>query len=138
MDDVVLGGRDLEEDEPVLGRDEAVDRDHTVRIPVLPVELPALDADPKIACLRLVLERDPGQLVEGEGDDEEEDHDRDERPRDLQLRRTVDLRPLDGAGASPAPIADDEDRQRHRDRQQHEGGPEGDEPVEVRDPLGVR
>jgi hypothetical protein len=138
VDDVALRRRDLEDDETVLRRPEAIDGDHAVGIPVLPVELAALDSDPQVTGPRLVLEGDSRELVEGERRDDQEDHDWHERPADLQARRAVDLGALDRPVAATAAVADDEQRQGHGDGQEHDRRPEGDEPVEIRDAFGVR
>ena len=89
----------------------------------LPVELVRDHVD--LQRVRLVGARRvevAGEVDEDEGRDEREQHDRDDRPGGLELRRAVDVGPVDGARASAAAEADDEDDERALDEHEDPGG----------------
>ncbi len=82
MNDVVVRRRYLEPNRNAGGRAHRVDRDHSVRVLVLPVELAADDPNLEALALRSGGRniRDSRELDEDERSDEEEDDDRADRP----------------------------------------------------------
>src|SRR5919108_4409005 len=113
---------DVDLDHPSDRDVELVDRDRTVRIGELPIELVRVDPDLERATLGLRLGHvlDPRQLVEDEGSYGGEDQDGDAGPDQLELRRAVDLWPLFAARPVAAAVLVDEPDERaldeHEDR----------------------
>ena len=128
VDDVVVRCGHLERDRDAGGSAHRVDRDHAVRVLVLPVELASHDPDLEPLTLgsrgRHVL--DARKLDEHERGDREQDDHGERRPGELELGRAVDRRALLEPGSAPAPVPDDEreqqaldedeDRERRRSR----------------------
>src|SRR5581483_2390962 len=137
--DVVRRGDDRFAHDLVRRRVHRSDRDRSVRIPEHPVELAALDGDPRL--VRRARGRgtgDAGELVEDERADRNEDQHGEDGPDDLEARRAVDLGALGGARAAAAPVADREEDQRAFDDQEDRAGEAEHEQVRRRDPVRVR
>src|SRR3954469_1096052 len=128
---------DLEVDDRAGGDVERPDRARAVRIVVLPVVLVAFDRDvDRVGRGRRGV--DVRQLVEDEAGNDREDHDREDRPDQLETGVPVDLRPLDRARASAAPVLPDEDHEQRLDEQEDRCGEAEDEVVRVPDVNRVR
>ena len=96
-----------------------VDRDDAVRVLELPVVLAPGHGDLELpTCTRRGDVLDPRQLDEDERSDEEEHDYRERRPCELELRRTVHLRPVLEAGALVPTVAVDERDQESLDEQE--------------------
>src|SRR3954468_13267612 len=116
VDDVGQRRADLLVDD-VAGRGaHAVDRDRTVRVRELPVELVPVDPDRR--RVRRVGRRrilDPWELVEDERADRGEEDDWDHRPSHLEPRRAVHLRAFRRPFTLAAAVLDDEEDERPLD-----------------------